>query len=63
MRANLIFPWFWASRGLEVDYMEHFRTGLNSALLTGLNFFAIRWTISTPVEMLYVLGVDRDAIT
>jgi hypothetical protein len=22
--------------------------GLNSALLTGLNFFAIKWTISTP---------------
>jgi hypothetical protein len=38
---------------------------LNSALLTGLKFFAITWTISTPglkcykpgVEMLYVPGI------
>ena len=31
------------------DYMEHFQSpGLNSALLTGLKFFAITWTISTP---------------
>jgi hypothetical protein len=44
---------------LGADYGALSTPVLKMALLTGLNFVLITWTISTPgVEILYILGID-----